>query len=83
MIQPGMEIAITVGSRGIRNVAVITKAIVDFVKAKGARPFIVPTMGSHGGAAAAGQLEVLASYGITIEIMKKRINLNSVVNPFL
>ena len=64
-IRPGMEIAITAGSRGIRNVDTITKAIVDAVKARGAHPFIVPAMGSHGGATAEGQLEVLESYHIT------------------
>jgi hypothetical protein len=64
-IKPGMNIAITAGSRGIANVAVITKAIVDFVTSKGAKPFIVPAMGSHGGATAEGQLELLESFGIT------------------
>jgi hypothetical protein len=64
-IKPGMNIAITAGSRGIANVAVITKAIVDFVASKGAKPFIVPAMGSHGGATAEGQLELLESFGIT------------------
>ena len=56
LIKPGMEIAITAGSRGIRNVDIITKAVVDFVKSRGAYPFIVPAMGSHGGATAEGQL---------------------------
>ncbi len=69
LIKPGMSVAVTAGSRGIRNVDIITKAIVDFVKAKGAHPFIVPAMGSHGGATAEGQLEVLESYGITPETM--------------
>lgn len=68
-IRPGMEIAITAGSRGIRNVDIIMKAIVDFVKSRGAHPFIVPAMGSHGGATAEGQTEILASYGITPETM--------------
>ncbi len=68
-IRPGMHIAITAGSRGIRNVDVITKAIVDFVKKQGAEPFIVPAMGSHGGATAEGQLEILESYNITPESM--------------
>lgn len=45
LIQPGMEIAITAGSRGIRNVDIITKSIVDFVKSRGANPFVVPAMG--------------------------------------
>lgn len=69
LIKPGMSIAITAGSRGIRNVDIITKAVVDFVKSRGACPFIVPAMGSHGGATAEGQLEVLASYNITPETM--------------
>lgn len=64
-IKPGMSIAITAGSRGIANVHIITKAIVDFVKQRGARPFIVPAMGSHGGATAEGQTQLLAGYGIT------------------
>jgi len=64
-IQPGMRVAVTAGSRGVANVAVITKAIVDALRGRGARPFIVPAMGSHGGAAADGQREVLAGYGIT------------------
>ena len=68
-IRPGMRIAITAGSRGIRNVDIITKAIVDFVKKQGAEPFIVPAMGSHGGATAEGQLEILESYNITPESM--------------
>ena len=62
---PGRRIAITAGSRGIRNVALITKAVVDYVRSRGAEPFLVPAMGSHGGATAEGQREVLASYGIT------------------
>lgn len=69
LIKPGMSVAITAGSRGIRNVDIITKAIVDFVKSRGADPFIVPAMGSHGGATAEGQLEVLESYHITPESM--------------
>ena len=64
-IKPGMNIAITAGSRGVANVAIITKAIADFVKSRNAVPFIVPAMGSHGGATAQGQLEVLEGYGIT------------------
>ena len=64
-IKPGMNIAITAGSRGVANVAIITKAIADFVKSRSAIPFIVPAMGSHGGATAEGQLEVLEGYGIT------------------
>ncbi len=68
-IRPGMRIAVTAGSRGIRNVDEITRSVVAFVKACGAEPFIVPAMGSHGGATAEGQKELLAGYGITEEKM--------------
>ena len=68
-IKPGMKIAITCGSRGIHHYAVMARAMVDFVKSKEAEPYIVAAMGSHGGATAEGQLEVLASYGITPEAM--------------
>ena len=68
-INKGMNIAITAGSRGIANVDTITKAIVDFVKSRQANPFIVPAMGSHGGATAEGQTEILAGYNITAEAM--------------
>ena len=68
-LQPGMTIAITAGSRGIAKVALITRSIVEFCKERGTRPFIVPAMGSHGGATAEGQREILAGYGITEEAM--------------
>lgn len=68
-IKPGMNIAVTAGSRGIANVAIITKAITDFIASKGAKPFVVPAMGSHGGATAEGQIEVLEGYGITEEYL--------------
>lgn len=63
-VPPGARIAIGVGSRGIANIATITKAVVDFWKEHGARPFIIPVMGSHGAASAEGQADVLAHYGI-------------------
>ncbi|MFV0413146.1 MAG: lactate racemase domain-containing protein, partial [Oscillospiraceae bacterium] len=68
-ILPGMRIAITAGSRGVANVALITKCIAAFCTARGAHPFIVPAMGSHGGATAEGQREILKGYGITEEAM--------------
>ncbi len=68
-IRPGMKIAITCGSRGIKHYAVMAKTIVDFVKEQGAEPFIVAAMGSHGGATAEGQLQILTDYGITEEAM--------------
>ncbi len=68
-IQPGMRIAITCGSRGISHYAVMVRAIVDFVKERGAIPFLVAAMGSHGGATAEGQRQILADYGVTEETM--------------
>ena len=61
----GLSIAIGVGSRGISELPRMVRRLVDNVKAAGGAPFIVPAMGSHGGATPAGQLEVLASLGIT------------------
>ena len=66
-IRPGQEIAITGGSRGIDHIAQIIKETADFVKSCGANPFIIPAMGSHGGATAEGQTEVLNALGITEE----------------
>jgi hypothetical protein len=66
-IQPGMEIAIAVGSRGLDRLVEITAVTVRFLQELGAKPFIVPSMGSHGGATAEGQREVLAHLGVTEE----------------
>ncbi|MFC2125704.1 DUF2088 domain-containing protein [Bacteroidota bacterium] len=66
-IKPGANIALAVGSRGIDNLVLIVKEVVEFLKRHGAHPFIIPAMGSHGGAVAHGQIEVLSSYGITEE----------------
>jgi len=68
-VKPGMTIAVTAGSRGIANLAVIIKETVEQIKKLGGKPFIFPAMGSHGGATAEGQLEVLASYGVTEKAM--------------
>ena len=68
-ILPGQKIAITCGSRGITHYAVMARAMVDFVKSKGAEPYIVASMGSHGGATAEGQLQILRDYGTTEEAM--------------
>lgn len=68
-IKPGMKIAITCGSRGMTNNALMARAMVDFVKSKGAEPYIVASMGSHGGATAEGQTQILKDYGITEEAM--------------
>jgi hypothetical protein len=63
----GKSIAITVGSRGIANLPEILCALLAALQSKGGKPFVVPAMGSHGGATVAGQIEVLAGYGITEE----------------
>jgi hypothetical protein len=65
----GGRVAITAGSRGIANIAAILRTVVDEVRSCGADPFIVPAMGSHGGATAHGQVAVLAEYGITPDSM--------------
>jgi len=65
----GMKIAIAIGSRGIDRLDTVVKGIIDYLIAKGAEPFIVPAMGSHGGATSEGQKQLLADYGITAEKM--------------
>lgn len=65
----GDRVGITVGSRGIANIAPIARAVVEMVKAAGGEPFILPAMGSHGGATAAGQVAVLKSLGVTAKSM--------------
>lgn len=64
-ITPGARLAVAVGSRGIANLSTLVSTILEHLRELGARPFIIPAMGSHGGATPEGQLEVLASYGIT------------------
>jgi Lactate racemase N-terminal domain len=68
-IKPGMRVALGVGSRGITNLKEIVQASLRVLVQAGAKPFIVPAMGSHGGATPQGQLDVLAGYGITPESM--------------
>ena len=65
----GRRIAVGLGSRGVANYALVARRIVDWLRRQGAEPFIVPAMGSHGGATAAGQREVLAGWGIASESM--------------
>lgn len=69
LIKPGMNIGITVGSRGIDNIQIIIKSLIEEIKKREGIPFIINAMGSHGGATAKGQIEILASYGITEESM--------------
>ena len=66
-VRPGMRIAIAVGSRGVNQIPALVGTTVSELKKRGAEPFVVPAMGSHGGATASGQAEVLAHLGITQE----------------
>ena len=66
-VRPGARIAITAGSRGIRDLPAVLAAAVAAVRAAGGDPFVVPCMGSHGGATAAGQRAVLEGLGVTAE----------------
>jgi hypothetical protein len=61
------RIAVGLGSRGIDRIAEVGRAVVAALEARGARPFVIPAMGSHGGGTAEGQVELLESFGITEE----------------
>jgi hypothetical protein len=64
-VKPGQTVAVTAGSRGVANIAVILKAAIEHLKSLGLQPFIVPAMGSHGGGTVEGQLEILHGYNVT------------------
>ena len=64
-VKRGDTVAVGAGSRGIADIDVIVGATVRYLRDLGARPFVFPAMGSHGGGTAEGQLDVLAHYGIT------------------
>ena len=66
-VEPGQSVAVSVGSRGINNIALITKSLVDELKSLGLEPFLVPAMGSHGGGIAEAQREIIEAYGVTEE----------------
>src|SRR5690349_11742150 len=74
-IKPGARIAIGLGSRGIANLLTIASQLIEHVRAAGGEPFVVPAMGSHGGATPEGQRDVLASYGLT------EASLNAPIHP--
>ena len=76
-IKHGQTVAIGVGSRGISNLKEIVKSIVTNLKLKGLTPFIIPAMGSHGGATETGQLEILNNYSI------KESEINAEIKPDL
>ena len=69
----GDSVAISVGSRGIANIALITRTAIEELQALGAEPFVVPAMGSHGGGRAEGQREIIESYGVTEEYIRAPI----------
>lgn len=64
-VPAGASVAITAGSRGIPDIGVVLKACVEGLRGAGAHPFVVASMGSHGGATAEGQLRILEGYGLT------------------
>ncbi len=68
-LTPGARVAVGVGSRGITDIRKVVAAVIANLRSAGAKPFIVPAMGSHGGATTEGQVGVLASYGITADTM--------------
>ncbi len=68
-VRPGAKIAVAVGSRGIRNLFEIVQAAVAALQKRGAFPFLVSAMGSHGGGTEAGQREILSGYGLTEEAL--------------
>lgn len=61
----GARLAVTVGSRGIANLALLVRSLVDALRQSGCVPFVVPAMGSHGGATPQGQVDLLAAIGVT------------------
>ncbi len=68
-IKPGQTVALTAGSRGIANIPLVLRSTAAFLKKLGAKPFLIPAMGSHGGGTAEGQRQILESYGITEEFV--------------
>jgi hypothetical protein len=68
-VKPGMQIGITVGSRGITHIPLIIQCVIEEVRRRGGIPFILPAMGSHGGATAEGQRKLIENYGVTEKTM--------------
>ncbi|MDE0447784.1 MAG: DUF362 domain-containing protein [Spirochaetaceae bacterium] len=65
MVRPGLRVALAVGSRGLANLPELVRLLAAAVRRLGAQPFVVPAMGSHGGATAEGQTQLLAKMGVT------------------
>lgn len=68
-VKPGDRVAVCVGSRGIHQIDKIVAAVLEVLLKQGAKPFLIPAMGSHGGATPQGQRQVLATYGVSEETM--------------
>ncbi len=79
-IKPGQSVALTAGSRGIAHIPEVLRATADYLKKLGGVPFLVPTMGSHGGGTAEGQAKILHSYGITEQAVGVPIRASMEVN---
>ena len=80
-LRPGARVAVAVGSRGISDIGRLVRRVVHNLKQSGCEPFIVPAMGSHGGATAEGQTEVLAMLGITAASVGAPIRATMEVTP--
>jgi hypothetical protein len=80
-VRPGARVAVGAGSRGIANLPAIVKATVDTLRAAGANPFVMPAMGSHGGATVEGQIALLAELGVTPERVGAEIQGTMEVRP--
>jgi len=81
LVKPGQKIALTMGSRGIRDIARVIKATVEVLKACQAQPYIVLGMGSHGGATVEGQLKIAEKFGVTEKTMGAPIKATMEVVP--
>jgi hypothetical protein len=69
-VKPGQRVAIATGSRGVNHINELVKVLTDWVKSQGAKPFIVPAMGSHGASTSEGQKQVLAKLGVSEAFLK-------------
>lgn len=77
IVRPGMSVAITAGSRGIRDMALILRTTVRYLRSLGAEPFIFSSMGSHGGGTALGQRNLLQHLGLTEETVEAPFRITS------
>jgi hypothetical protein len=80
-LRRGMRVAVAVGSRGIANLALLVRATLDSLRDLGAQPFVVAAMGSHGGATAAGQRQLLAEYGISEQALGVPVKTDMIAVP--